>query len=129
MNLGAILTAIREGEKFGGVNYTGPIVFLAGYDPYGAVFTPHVELLEGSWNLTVLLTGEEKAHLEAPFGVCYADPINTFNPKNIFEPARLQKYTNMANFTEFEGKKNGPDIHPTKAGYGKLGQIMFAACG
>ena len=30
----------------------------------------------------------------------------------------------MANFSEYEGKKNGPDIHPTPEGYMKLAKIM-----
>jgi hypothetical protein len=128
-NTGAIFFAIREGSKFGGVNYTGPIVLLGNYDPFGAVFKAHEELLPGSRSLAGLLTSKEEAILGPKFGVCTTNPLPTFNPGNIFEPARLQKYTNMANFTEFEGKKNGPDIHPTPSGYGKLGQLMFAACG
>src|SRR5438067_9648105 len=102
-NIGRILTAIREGEKFGGINYAGPIIFQTAYDPYGNVCGPpsspglpvetatcraafkmkegQVELLEGSRNLAALLTGEEKSHL-APFGACFADPLPIFNPKN-----------------------------------------------
>ena len=35
----------------------------------------------------------------------------------------------MANTTEYEGKKNGPDIHPTPAGYKELAVIMRKDCG
>jgi hypothetical protein len=150
-NVGRILTAIREGEKFGGVNYAGPIIFQAGYDPYGNLCGPPAtekvlipietcraafkmkegqkEILEGSRNLAALLTGQEKSNLAEPFAVCFADPLPKFNPANKFEPERLQKWTNMVNFSEFEGKKNGPDIHPTLEGYKKLNGIMVSTCG
>ncbi len=128
-NIGASLFAIREGSKFGGINYTGKIILQGGYDPYGAVFTPGKELLEGSVALVALLNQEEQKALDAKFGLCFANPQPTFNPGGKTEPARLQKYTNMANTTEFEGKKNGPDIHPTPLGYQKLASIMLGACG
>jgi hypothetical protein len=35
----------------------------------------------------------------------------------------------MANFTESNGKKNGPDIHPTPVGYEKLAALMGKECG
>jgi hypothetical protein len=47
-NVAAALSAIRNGSKFGGVNYTGKIIFAGPYDPFGAVFTPGVELDPGS---------------------------------------------------------------------------------
>jgi len=161
-NIGRIDTAIREGEKFGGVNYGGPIIFQAGYDPYGNICGPffatngkgiveqpakpetpvpqevcrgafkmqpgQIELLEGSRGLAKLLTQEEVKNL-APFGMCFADPLPTFNPATTSEPFRLQTYTNMVNFSESNGKKNGPDIHPTEKGYKMLSGIMVKACG
>jgi lysophospholipase L1-like esterase len=157
-NIGRIDTAIREGSKFGGVNYEGPIVFVAGYDPYGNVCGPiqvkkgtieaagplpvptetcraifkekegQFELLPGSRGLTAILTAEEKKGL-APFGMCFADPLAIFNPANRYEPMRLQTYTNMVNFSESNSKKNGPDIHPTELGYKKLNGVMIKACG
>ena len=30
---------------------------------------------------------------------------------------------------EYEGKKDGPDIHPTPAGYQQLANEMFPDCG
>ena len=127
-NIGASLFAIREGSKFGSINYTGKIILQGGYDPYGAVFVPGKELLGGSRALVQLLNQEEKKVGEK-FGACFANPQPTFNPAGRAEPVALQKYTNMANTTEFEGKKNGPDIHPTPAGYGKLAGVMFSQCG
>jgi lysophospholipase L1-like esterase len=156
-NIGRIDTAIREGEKFGGVNYAGPIIFQAGYDPYGNICGPvinkagldttagplpvpeeacrgafkmkegQVELLEGSNNLAALLTAEEEKNLK-PFAMCFANPQTTFDPRNRYEPLRIQTYTNMVNFSESNGKKNGPDIHPTETGYKKLATVMEKAC-
>jgi len=157
-NIGRIMTAVREGSKFGGVNYAGPVIFQAGYDPYGNVCGPiptkkgpvpaagtlplptetcravfkmkegQVEILEGSNNLAALLTSEEEKNL-APFGMCFANPQPIFDPRNRYEPFRLQTYTNMVNLSESNSKKNGPDIHPTLVGYKKLSTIMVKACG
>jgi hypothetical protein len=119
-----------KGEK--GADYTGKIVVQGTYDPFGAVFTPGVELLPGSNTLAALLNFRE-AKVVAEFGACYANPQPVFNPvvigKPAEEPERLQALTNMANFTEFEGKKNGPDIHATPAGYQELANIMHTDCG
>lgn len=127
-NLGASLYALRKGAEFGSVNYTGKLVVQGYYDPYGAVFVEGKELLNNSNNLVAALNSEEQA-VVGKFGACYANPQPIFNPRNKREPERLQKFTNMANFTEFEGKKNGPDIHPTPVGYAKLANIMIKACG
>jgi hypothetical protein len=126
-NIGASLFAIREGSKFGGINYTGKIVFQGGYDPYGNV-TGSGEQLKGSVTLAGLLTQEEEK-VTAKFGACFANPLPLFNPGTKAEPTRLQAWTNMTNTTESNGKKNGPDIHPTPTGYGKLAAVMFKACG
>jgi hypothetical protein len=126
-NIGATLFTIREGSKFGSINYTGKIILLGSYDPYGNV-TGSGEQLKGSVSLAKLLNQEEKKVAEK-FGACFADPLPLFNPQNKLEPGRLQKWTNMANTTSFEGKANGPDIHPTPEGYGKLGSVMTQQCG
>jgi hypothetical protein len=162
-NIGRIMTVVREGEKFGGVNYLGPVIFQAGYDPYGDVCGPiqtkkgpvaakntlipeevcraafkmkgkigeppiQYEILEGSNTLAALLTAEEEKNLK-PFAMCFANPQPTFDPRNLYEPNHLQKWTNMVNFSESNGKKNGPDIHPTETGYKKLNSIMVKFCG
>jgi lysophospholipase L1-like esterase len=128
-NITGMLTAIRNGASFvpGGVNYTGKIVIQGGYDPYGNVFGTG-ELLESSNGLAALLNEHEAATVSA-FGACYANPQPKFNPQSKKEPAKLQAWTNMANFTEYEGKANGPDIHPTPAGYEELATIMKHDCG
>jgi hypothetical protein len=126
-NIAGSLYVIRNGASFGGVNYTEKIVVQGGYDPFGAVFTPKVELLEGSNAIAAALNVEE-AKTVAKFAACYANPQPTFNPQNNEEPARLQLYTNMANFTKFEGKANGPDIHPTPVGYEQLANVMSTSC-
>ncbi len=132
-NTEAAAFALRSGA-FNGTPYTGKIIVQGGYDPYGAVFVKNVELLEGSLGLAGLINAHEKEAYEAPaefggFAPCMVDVYSTFNPKNGQEPGRLQKYTNMANATTFEGKKNGPDIHPTPLGYSKLASLMKKQCG
>ncbi|HEY1835046.1 MAG TPA: hypothetical protein VGG08_11450 [Solirubrobacteraceae bacterium] len=130
--------AIRHGAEFGGVNYTGPITFVASYDPYGAVLHAGEELLTGSTSLAALINLEEEHHFaqgfnpeagEAGFEACTANPLPVFNPKNKKEPVRLQAWTNMANTTSFEGKANGPDIHATPAGYMVMAKVIKKACG
>jgi hypothetical protein len=126
-NVGTTLFVLRKGAEFGSVNYGGKIVINGGYDPYGNVLGGG-ELLANSNALTGALNVEEQK-VAAKFGACFANPQPKFNPQNKNEPARLQAYTNMANTTESNGKKNGPDIHPTPVGYEQLAKIMKAACG
>jgi hypothetical protein len=139
-NLDRVLYAVRHGSAFGGADYAGKIIVQGGYDPYGNVFGTG-ELLKGSTSLAQILngamgknvtdSGEEAANEgHEPWGACFANPFPKFNPlKPKIESERLQKWTNMANFSEFEGKKNGPDIHPTPAGYKVLNTVMVQTCG
>ena len=122
-NTGRILFVLREVA-----HYTGPIVFLELYDSSGAVFTPGVELFPGSVEAVGILNAEQ-GKVVTSFAGCATNPLPTFNPQNKQEPERLQLYTNMANFTESNGKKNGPDIHPTPVGYEKLADLMGKECG
>jgi lysophospholipase L1-like esterase len=119
-----------KGEK--GQDFAGKIVVQGGYNPFGAVVTPGMELLPGS-NILVELLNFREANVVSQFGACYANPQPVFNPAVINEPGRepgqLQALTNMANTTVFEGKKNGPDIHATPAGYQELSNVMKADCG
>jgi lysophospholipase L1-like esterase len=133
-NTAAALFAIRNGSLFGGVNYMGKIVVLGFYDPYGAVYTPGVELLPSSNTLEAILNFFD-SKLTKEFGGCYANPQPTFNPlflgKPALEPERLQAFTNMANTTTAVGGnkgKNGPDIHPTPLGYAELAKVIEAKC-
>ncbi len=147
-NTSAIVYALRNGSEFGGVNYTGAINFQGGYDPFGNVFAngepqikngkPQEELLPGSVPLAGLINSEVKKAVETYGAACYADPLPTFNPISVkpgtaktlaLEEYRLQQYTNMANTTKFEGKANGPDIHPTPLGYKVLASNIKKACG
>jgi lysophospholipase L1-like esterase len=110
-----------KGEK--GQDYTGKIIFQGSYQPFGAVFTPGVELLSGSVLLAAALNAEE-AKLVPRFGGCFANPEPVFNPALIgkpeLEPHQLQTLTEMA---------NGFDIHASPAGYQELANIMHATCG
>jgi len=151
-NIAAILVALRNGSSFclpdcdndpndKGVNYTGAIVFDGFYNPYGAVFTPGVELLPSSNVLELLLNFRAKK-LANEFGACYSNPQQApanisfaFNPALNGEPAeeppRLQAWTNMANATTAKNgnkAKNGPDIHPTPLGYEILTKTIEAEC-
>jgi hypothetical protein len=149
-NLAAALFAIRNGSKFGGVDYTGKIIFAGPYNPFGAVFTPGVELNPGS-NFLIQVVNIATKKAVTPFGVCYVNPqrnpagaptfARAFNPlidgKPELEPERLQKWTNMANtstsfnpaaaFDQYKGK-NGPDIHPTPVGYEELANLLEEEC-
>jgi len=149
-NIGSIVYAIRNYGVFAAaatgkpelasLKYTGKIVFPGAYDPYGNVFGTG-ELLVGSNTLASILDFHEKKLLtdegteaaeegHEPFKACFTEVQTTFNPGNAKEPTRLQAWTNMANFTEFEGKKNGPDIHPTPIGYHEIGGVlMLKQCG
>ena len=143
--IGTILFVLREGAKFGSINYTGKVIFEGAYNPYGNLlafptkkeFTEGVndEVLPGSNFLVSSFNSGFKGVVEL-FGGCFADTKAKFNPQNLFEPARLQKYTNMTNTSTVEfpptsGKflKNGPDIHPTPTGYGIMKGVMAATCG
>jgi hypothetical protein len=139
-NIATIVFALRHGEAFGSVNYTGKIVFEGSYDPFGNVFGTG-ELLTGSFALASILDFHEQKLLtdegveaaeegHEPFKACFTEVLKTFNPGNSKEPLRLQAWTNMANFTEFAGKKNGPDIHPTPMGYHEIGTVLdIKQCG
>jgi hypothetical protein len=128
-NLIGILALIRNAGSFGiGVNYTGKIILNSSYNPFGNVFGTG-ELLAGTNELNGLGNQLQRQSGEK-FGACDVAKIQTaFNPQNKNEPKLLQRFTNMNNFTSFEGKPNGPDIHPRPAGYNKIGTLMFKECG
>jgi len=159
-NVGTTLFVLREGAKFGGVNYTGKIVLQGGYDPYGRVYKsaseatainasfpwmearggeilPNSNALAGDLNLEESGQGKASPYksLVAALGICYANPQSRFNAGGNQEWKRLQAWTNMANTTTFSylplniERHNGPDIHPTAAGYEQLAKVMKTACG
>ncbi len=122
-NIGAIVYTLREGATFGGVNYDGQICYLGSYDPYGNVLGSG-ELLTGSKFLASTINADVNEKALEPLGAEYANALTKFNPGGKQEPVRLQEWTNMANTMEFEGKKDGPDIHATPLGYKELAKIM-----
>jgi hypothetical protein len=153
-NLVGTLYVIRHASSFGGVDYTGKIIFDGAYDPFGRVYCfglhfPSAtqvglcpaeppfpeELLASSNALTFLLRIAEEEAFENPAiaPICATNPQPVFNPVVvgsgfpgiIEEPALLQKYTNMNNTTTSNGKANGPDIHPTPVGYEVLAGLML----
>lgn len=144
-NIGRILTVIRDGSLFGGINYTGKIIFVGAYNPYGNLlhFPTHKEEIEGKnyeglkgSNGLASTFNAGFAGVVSKFGGCFANTFGKFNPQSPAEPARLQKWTNMANTSKTEfpagsGKflNNGPDIHPTPAGYKVMSNVMIAECG
>jgi hypothetical protein len=139
-NIGRIVTALHHGSFFGGIDYTGKIVFEGSYNPYGNV-TGAGEVLSGSNTLASILNFKEKKLLtdegieaaeegHEPFKACFVNILPVFNPGNAKEPPRLQAWTNMTNATESNGKKNGPDIHPTPIGYHQIGAVQnIKQCG
>jgi hypothetical protein len=157
-NIATIEFVLREGSKFGGINYAGKIVFVGSYDPYGFLYKnakeveevnlkapwlkAHLgETLTGSLFLTDALNEAEQKEL-APLGQCFANPRPVFNPgKPLSGPGEagsqgtLQKFTNMANQNTYMSgppfeivRHDGPDIHPKAAGYQKMAKVMFGAC-
>jgi len=127
-NLVDILDVIRFGSTWGGVNYTGKLVVLGVYNPYGALFKPNHELVPMSNKAQALLNSEEKKRVTEPEpGACYANSLPYFNPQNHTEPKRLQTLTEMAN-------PNGPtntlqrDIHASPLGYQELANIIAEEC-
>jgi lysophospholipase L1-like esterase len=134
-NIKGIIVGLRDGSAFGGVNYTGKIIFQGGYNPFGNVYGKG-EIEEGSnalaEQLNLLVQGSITKTMKLQGfrvkGACFVNPHPKWNPGGTTEPELLSKWTNMANFTEFEGKKNGPDIHPTPEGYAQLAKEMKEAC-
>jgi lysophospholipase L1-like esterase len=160
VNESGMLAFIRTPQTEGGLGFLGKIVVQGGYDPFGYVFSLEEEALPGS-NLLAAKLNEAEAGAVAPFGACFANPQPVFNPTIVLgtkqvkrageglEKQRLEKLTNMTNFTETTiaghtlkfGEKevevlpgvktsaDGPDIHPTPAGYQSLATVMQRACG
>ncbi len=118
-NVADIIYLLRNAHTLLGgttINYTGRLILLADYDPYGAVFSTNVELLPGSNTLTGNLTATESTTVTAAgYEACVTNPQPIFNPGGPAEVNRLKKWTNMAN----------SDVHPTKKGYARLSRMMW----
>ncbi len=123
-NITGILSAIRA------AGYSGKIVFDGGYDPYGKLVAHESEYLNGSNLLAGILNHEIETLVKGKtFKGCFADPKTIFNPeKEPQEEEDLKKFTNMDNTEVFEGKKDGPDIHPTPLGYEEIAKQLATVC-
>jgi lysophospholipase L1-like esterase len=83
------------------------------------------EVHEGFNSLVADLNKLEVQTVHGGYAACTANPEPAFNPgTQAGEPERLKEWTNMTNGTKTNGKWNGPDIHPTPAGYEELGKLM-----
>lgn len=133
--------------------FRGKLIFEGAYDPYGRVegvtkelgkFVPgenhQTELEPGFNDAAALLANLEQETWKRPavkVHVCYSDAELLFNvalgnetpAAEKLEEKQLAEWTNMANFTTFDGKANGPDIHATPTGYEKMADQMFSTCG
>jgi len=95
---------------------------------------PASDVHQGFTSLVKKLNEVEFTNVHGGFGACMSFPQKKFNPGNQTEPERLKEWVNMTNGSQTEVKPsvfvyNGPDIHPTPAGYKQLGKEMFAAKG
>ncbi|MGA2455201.1 MAG: hypothetical protein ABSG93_16950 [Solirubrobacteraceae bacterium] len=129
-NITGIFTAIK------GAGFKGKLILEGTYDSYGndrLEGEPEAghELLPGSNELLAALNGAEKATFKkGPLKACYSDAQTLFNTENpVTEPENMHAWTNMDNFTTFEGKANGPDIHATPLGYEKMAEQINSTCG
>jgi hypothetical protein len=130
-NVVGIITALDHAQTLGlgSVNYKGKFIFVGTYNTYGNDYGTG-ELLPGANAALKALTAAEKAAFRrARVKACYASEQLLFNTET--EPSEtehMEEWTNMANFTEYEGKKNGPDIHATPLGYEKMAEYIHANC-
>jgi lysophospholipase L1-like esterase len=149
-NISGILYALRNGSKYGGVNYAGAIYFLNAYDPYGKLFKTAAEastFVNAHGGPTGPFAAENtggKIHplfnalgyeqypfvkaVVSAYGGCSTNAMELMNTEGKNEPMKLQKYTNMANGTITAGKFDGPDIHPTPKGYKAIAKLMQSNC-
>ena len=66
--------------------------------------------------------------MKKPIKACFTNPHEIFNPGTApAEEEDLAKFTNMANTEVFDGKADGPDIHPTPLGYEEMAKRMAAS--
>ncbi len=106
------------------------IIYVGLYDPYGSLLKAGEELKPGFKALAELFNTEAHTLITAKHGFkgCMTDPASVFNPGGATEPEARQKFTNMANTETFEGKADGPDIHPTPLGYEEMAKQIETTC-
>lgn len=149
-NIAGILYVLRNGSKFGGVDYHGAIDFLSAYNPYGKLFKTQGEanaFVAAHGGLTGPFATEDTAGLLHPafpplvaelagqvedvvasYGGCATNAATYFNSGGKNEAKRLKTLTNMANGTVTDGKYDGPDIHATPKGYKEIASLMIHNC-
>jgi hypothetical protein len=122
-NAGAVIATLKES------GFNGKFIFVGTYNTYGNDYGTG-ELLPGSNELLAALSAAEKSTFKkGKLKACFVDEQTLFNTET--EPSEtehMEEWTNMANFTEFEGKKNGPDIHATPLGYEKMAEYIHSSC-
>lgn len=128
-NVSGIIAALNNPAIDGSELKGAKIIFEGTYDSYGNDYGTG-ELLPGSNALVSALNGAEKgAFARRPLKACYVDAHTLFNTQT--EPSEtehMEEWTNMANFTTFEGKANGPDIHATPLGYKMMAKQISETC-
>jgi hypothetical protein len=122
-NSGAVIETLKES------GFKGKFIFVGTYNTYGNDYGTG-ELLPGSNALLgALSAAEKKTFKKGKLKACFVDEQTLFNTQT--EPSEtehMEQWTNMANFSEFEGKKNGPDIHATPLGYEKMAEYIHSNC-
>jgi len=87
------------------------------------------DLQPGFTSLVNTLNSAENNDVKTGFGACMSFPATRFNPLNgLLHSERMKAWTNMTNGTQTEIPPltyNGPDIHPTPAGYKELAVEML----
>jgi lysophospholipase L1-like esterase len=130
-NVTGIITAIDHAKDLGlgTADFKGKFIFEGTYNAYGNDYGTG-ELLPGSNALVAALAAAEKsAFAKRPLKACTVDPQLLFNPgTEPEETEHMEEWTNMANFTTFEGKANGPDIHATPLGYEVMAKQIHSTC-
>lgn len=130
-NVTGIVTALDHAQSLGlgSVNYKGKFIFVGTYNTYGNDYGTG-ELLAGSnASLKALVATEQASFRRNHQKVCYVSEQKLFNTEvEPSETEHMEEWTNMANFTTYEGKANGPDIHATPLGYEKMAEYIHANC-
>jgi lysophospholipase L1-like esterase len=130
INAGATIATLKQ------AGFKGKLMFVGTYNTYGNDYGTG-ELLPGSNALLAALSAAEKAAFKkGPAKACFVDEQTLFNTES--QPSEAEhmsgagnftnSWTNMGNFTEFDGKKNGPDIHATPLGYEKMAEYIHSNC-
>jgi lysophospholipase L1-like esterase len=153
-NVSGIIAALTNPAIDGSELKSAKIIFEGTYNAYGDDYGTG-EVLPGSNRLVAALAGAERgAFARRPLKACFVDPQTLFNPastvssepKTPEEKAELAKlqgeevlhmsgaghlensWTNMGNFTKYEGKSDGPDIHATETGYKVMAKQISETC-